>query len=52
MQLKSAPEEFVLQEDQQAEPEGSPWLILQIGLVLVAIATGASALYLRRKAKA
>jgi hypothetical protein len=52
MQLKSVPEEIVQQEDQQAEPEGSPWLILQIGLVLVAIATGASALYLRRKAKA
>jgi hypothetical protein len=52
MQLKSAPEELVMQEEQQAEQEGSPWLILQIGLVLVAIATGASALYLRRKAKA
>jgi hypothetical protein len=54
MNLKSAaPDTIMLQEDQQqaAQPD-STWLILQIGLVLVAIGTGIAALYLRRKAKA
>jgi hypothetical protein len=53
MQLKSAPETVMLQENQQqaAQPEMN-WLVLQIALVLVAIGTGITALYLKRKSKA
>jgi hypothetical protein len=54
MQLKSAPVDTeLLAEEQQAAAEPvSPWLFLQVTLVLIAIATGISALYLKRKSKA
>jgi hypothetical protein len=54
MNLKSAaPESIMVQQDQQQEAQpDSIWLMLQIGLVVVAIGTGIAALYLRRKSKA
>jgi hypothetical protein len=53
MQFKSAPETVLIQEDQQqaAQPDMN-WLVLQIALVLVAVGTGITALYLKRKSKA
>jgi len=53
MQLKSAAADSELgAQEQRAAQTISPWLILQIGLALIAVGAGLSALYLKRKSQA